>query len=513
LYRATFSDRGARLVEWELKRYASGHGVSDFAEHPGRRPHAGQLVGEGDRVELGGQPALAVDLGSGPRLRSLADCVFTAADSTDATGAIRALTFTGRDSSGAVVRETWRVRPETYLLDLEVAIQGAPAALTEYSLTARSWPLTTESNPQLDLRSLRAISLVGTDLHRDGAGGLVKNPPREYEGAAHWAGVQTHYFVGMVAAAGSDGRRVIESGDWRDLTPAERAHLPADVKPRQEVAQGTLVMSLPAGVPQRFAVYFGPADYNALAKLSGAGHAGSLQLQRAVDMGMQWLLPFSYPLLQLMRGINRVVRNYGLAILILATLVRLVLHPLNMASMRSMRAMQKLQPEIERIRERHKHDATAMNAAMMALYKENNVNPAGGCLPMVVQMPLFFALYAVLYNAIELRQAPLVAWIHDLSAPDLLTYVGPIPIRILPLIMAGTGYLSQRLTPTDPRQAPSMYLMNVFMLFIFYNLPSGLVFYWTVMNLFTAIQQWLARRGDDGVVVVPVAAGSGRRKR
>ena len=149
----------------------------------------------------------------------------------------------------------------------------------------------------------------------------------------------------------------------------------------------------------------------------------------------------------------------------------------------------------------------------MALYKENKVNPAGGCLPMLMQMPLFFAIYAVIFNAIDLRQAPFLGWIHDLSAPDQLFAVAGFPIRLLPLLMAGTGFLSQRLTPTDPRQAPTMYMMNFVMLVIFYPMPSGLVLYWTVMNLLTALQQWLAMRGDDSVaVVVAEAPRKGNRR-
>src|SRR5262249_40564726 len=151
----------------------------------------------------------------------------------------------------------------------------------------------------------------------------------------------------------------------------------------------------------------------------------------------------------------------------------------------------------------------AMNAAVMALYKENKVNPAGGCLPMLLQMPLFFALYQVLNGAIDLRQAPFVGWIHDLSAPDHLFSIAGFSVHLLPIIMAATGFLQQRFTPTPPGQQQStLYLMNFFMLFIFYGLPSGLVLYWTVMNLYTSLQQWLAIRGDVGVVV-PVREPTG----
>src|SRR5262249_26956502 len=161
--------------------------------------------------------------------------------------------------------------------------------------------------------------------------------------------------------------------------------------------------------------------------------------------GWTWIHPFSRALLWLLKWLYGVVRNYGVAIILLATLVRLLLHPLNVTSIRNMRAMQRLQPEIERLREKYKDDPTAMNTAMMALYRENKVNPAGGCLPMLVQIPVFFALYSVLFNAIELRQAPFVGWIQDLSAPDMLFHVGPVPffgmlpVRLLPLLMLGSG--------------------------------------------------------------------------
>jgi YidC/Oxa1 family membrane protein insertase len=511
LYRATFSNIGARLQSFELKRYAAAWGASRYAEHPGERPKRGLEVARGDRVELSGDPSFAFDLGSGAALHSLGATAFAVAESSDASGQVAAVTFTARDSAGMEVRETWRTRPDAYLLDLDVAVAGASPAIQEWSLTTRSWPLLSEANPDQEMRLVRSIGLLGKDLHRDGAQGLIGKDERRRDGAAMWAGVQSHYFLGLVAPVGTQGRATVSGGIPHTLTPDELMRLPKGVKNPQPIAEGTLVMSVPSTGAQRFAVYFGPADYFSIAKLSGAGRPGSLQLERAVDLGASWLLPFSYPLLQLLRLLESWVRNWGVAIFLLATLVRLVLHPLNMSSMKSMRAMQRLQPEMERIREKYKNKPEAMNTAVMALYKENKVNPAGGCLPMLLQMPLFFALYAVLSSAIDLRQAPFVAWIHDLSAPDHFFSVAGFSVHLLPIIMAGTGFLQQRLTPTPSQQQSTMYLMNLFMLFVFYGLPSGLVFYWTVMNLYTSLQQWLAIRGDDGVVV-PAGTGSARTK-
>ena len=194
--------------------------------------------------------------------------------------------------------------------------------------------------------------------------------------------------------------------------------------------------------------------------------------------------------------LKQYIPNFGLVIIALSALVRLVFHPLNNASLKSMRAMQRLQPEMERLRKKHEKDPQKMNQAVMELYKENKVNPLGGCLPMLVQMPVLIALYQVFLHAIDLRQAPFFLWVNDLSSPDVLFHVVGFPIRVLPVIMFVSTYLQQSLTPSDSRQKMTMLFMNLFMLVLFYNLPSGLVLYWTVTNLLTAAQMYLIHRGD-----------------
>jgi YidC/Oxa1 family membrane protein insertase len=495
LYRAWFTTRGARLLEVELKRYATPR-----ARGAGR-PKRGDVLPEGERVRLAGRPAFGVDLGSGEDRRSLEQVRFEAAESLDAAGAVRAVTFRARDPGGALVRQTYRVRPDDYALDLEVEIRDAPSGwrLSDYSLTARSWPLLHENDPLDEARSLKATALVGANLHRE-APGALKRGPKVFEGNARWTAVQTRYFSGVVAVSSASGKAAVAAAEPR-LDDEERALVGPEAPAVQDGVTHTLVVSLP-GDAQRtdsFLVYFGPNEYYRLGRLDH-------ELERLVDLGWSWIVPFSKLLLRLMIWLEGLLHNYGLAIVVLATLVRVLLHPLSMISIKSMRAMQAVQPEMERIREKYKKDPQAMNAAMMALYKQHKINPAGGCLPLLLQMPLFIALYSVLFNAIELRQAPFVLWIDDLSAPDEVLRLGPLPIRMLPILMTATGLLQQKMTPTDPRQAASMYLMNVLMLVFFYNLPSGLVLYWTVMNLLTALQQWIALREDGHRA--PAAAGS-----
>jgi YidC/Oxa1 family membrane protein insertase len=509
LYDALFSSAGARLVSVELKQYATAHGVSTAAGRRPPHPHGKEGVPPGDRVVLAGAPLFGLDLGSGAARRALTHLVYTAEESTDASGEVRAIHFTARDTSGLFVRQTYRVRAGDYALDYEVEIRGVPAAwrITEYSLTTRSWPLFTEADLPGDHRALRATSLVGTNLHRETPGGLLKGP-RRFEGNAEWAGVHTRYFFATVAALHAVVRGVESGGEMRGLTETERQLVGSNAKPEEPVAINSLVIALPGETSptHQFLLYVGPNDVSRLATYK-------LGLEKSVDLGWSWIVPFSKALLRLLKWIHAVVLNWGLAILALATLVRMVLHPLNVSSLKSMRAMQRLQPEIERIKEKYKKDAQAMNTAVMALYKENKVNPAGGCLPMVIQMPVFFALYSVLFNAIELRQAPFVGWIQDLSAPDLLGTVAGFPLRLLPILMAGSGLLQQKLAPTDPRQASSMYMMNVVMVVFFYNLPSGLVLYWTVMNLLTALQQWIVLHQDGGSPPVPAVAAAGGKGR
>jgi YidC/Oxa1 family membrane protein insertase len=500
LYRAEFSNRGARLLGVQLKHYASAHGAHS---HDGKalRPRPGQPVPPEDRVILNGEPLFALDLGSDASRMPLDALVYSVAESLDAAGETRVLTFTARDTSGFFIRQTWRVRPESYALDLEVEVRGVPnrLRLADYSLTLRSWPLVAEADPVADTRGLKVSGLVGSSLHKDAAAGLRKGAKR-FEGNAVLAAVQTRYFMSAVVATQASPRATIAASEARRLTPEQRAVQPPNAPEFQDVAIGTLVASLPGETNpvNRYVVYCGPNSYFLVAKLG-------IQLERVIDLGWSWIRPFSILLLRLMVWLHTLVPNYGFTIILLATLVRLLLHPLNMMSIKSMRAMQRLQPEMERLKEKYKNDAQALNTAVMALYRENKVNPAGGCLPMLLQMPLFFALYSVLWNAIELRQAPFVFWIHDLSAPDKLFEVAGFPIRLLPLLMAGSGFLTQKLTPTDPRQASTMYMMNAVMVVFFYGLPSGLVLYWTVMNLLTALQQWLVLR-EDGGPLMPTGA-------
>ena len=191
------------------------------------------------------------------------------------------------------------------------------------------------------------------------------------------------------------------------------------------------------------------------------------------------------PLFLLMTYLHHVFHNYGLAIILVTIIIKLIFSPLAFMSYRSIHQMQTLQPEIKKLQNQYKDDKAALNQALMALYKERRVNPLGGCLPMLVQIPVFVALYNILNNTVELRQAPFILWIHDLSLKD--------PYYILPVLMGITMILQYRLNPAspDPVQQKVMMVVPVIMTFFFLNFPSGLVLYWLVNNMLTILQQYL----------------------
>jgi YidC/Oxa1 family membrane protein insertase len=219
-----------------------------------------------------------------------------------------------------------------------------------------------------------------------------------------------------------------------------------------------------------------------------------VEAEKIVDFG--WFDIIAKPMILGLNWANKVTHNYGIDIILLTILIKIIFYPLSVKSFKSMKEMQKMQPHIQKLKEKYKDDKQKLNAEMMDLYKTKGINPMGGCLPMVVQIPVFFALYKGLSGALELRHAPFMFWINDLSAPEDLfsfTVMGyTIPIRILPLVMGATQVIQQKMTPTsvDPMQEKMMMFMPIFFTFLFWSFPAGLVLYWLVNNVISIAQQY-----------------------
>ena len=221
--------------------------------------------------------------------------------------------------------------------------------------------------------------------------------------------------------------------------------------------------------------YAGPKDQKELEKIAE-------NLNLTVDYGFLWWL--AVPLFWILDWLHGFVRNWGLAIILLTVLVKLALYPLSSASYKSMANMRRVAPQMKRLQERHSDDRQKLSQEMMALYKKEGVNPLGGCLPMLLPMPIFIALYWVLFESVELRQAPFILWIDDLAAMD--------PYFVLPLLMGGTMYLQQAMAPAmgDPMQVKMMKMMPIVFTVLFLWFPAGLVLYWLVNSALSIAQQW-----------------------
>jgi YidC/Oxa1 family membrane protein insertase len=241
----------------------------------------------------------------------------------------------------------------------------------------------------------------------------------------------------------------------------------------------------------RTQLYIGPKLPDVLEKT-----APSLQL--TVDYGTLTII--AEPLFWLLKAIHAIVGNWGWAIIFLTILIKLAFYKLSETSYRSMANMRRLAPELTRLKELYGDDKQKMNEAMMAMYKREKVNPLGGCLPILVQIPVFIALYWVLVESVQLRQAPFMFWIKDMSIPD--------PFYVLPLIMGVTMFIQQKLSPAppDPIQAKVMMSLPIVFTFMFLWFPSGLVLYWVVNNVLSIAQQWvITKRVESGADAAAVA--------
>lgn len=303
------------------------------------------------------------------------------------------------------------------------------------------------------------VTKTETDIVFDKITDLAKGP-KPYTAALKWSGFGDKYFLNAVITSNNS----IASLSLKDLNGTLEQRF---VSPKVSInpQQSTTVS---------YKVYYGPKDLDIL-KSQGN------QLEQAIDLG--WFSAIAKPMLHSLKLFYRYLHNYGLAIIAITVILKILFFPLTHKSYKSMKEMQKLQPKMQELKEKHKDDRDAMNRAVMELYKTHKVNPLGGCLPMLVQIPVFFGLYKALMFSIELRHAPFYLWLQDLSAKD--------PYYVTPIIMGATMFIQQKMTPTnmDPVQAKMMLALPIVFTFMFLNFPSGLVLYWLVNNILTIAQQ------------------------
>ena len=390
-------------------------------------------------------------------------------------GESQTLTMTAKLSSGLQVTRRMVFDPDSYLIKMsvdiynfsETALQGSPyMSLTNLPFGAAAQRYFFSGPAALIDGKLEEIKPSA-----------LEEASKTLKGNITWAAYEGTYFMTGVIPEENEGISLKLSAEGEKIR--------------------TLLIGIEDVIPAKghlqynYQVYFGPKK---MAILKEVGH----DLERIVNFG--WFDKLARPALYLLNFFYSYVGNYGISIILVTILIKLLFWPIAQKGLKSMKNMQKIQPKMAKLKEKYKNDKTRLNEEMMILYKTYKVNPVGGCLPMLLQLPVFFALYKVLLQAIELRHAPFMLWITDLSAPDRLMigvdipYLGGLPV--LTLLMGGSMFLQQRMTPApaDPTQAKIMMFLPVIFTFMFLNFASGLVLYWLVNNLLSIGQQYLINK-------------------
>ncbi len=309
----------------------------------------------------------------------------------------------------------------------------------------------------------------------------------DFSGVVDWVAVRNKYFAMVVIP---NREYTIEPTLHGETFPIYK-----DVKLRDRVNKKfsvTLKSSLlPSNldfVSQQFRIYIGPLDYYLLKDYQPT-------LSKIMDFGMVIIRPFAILVLKTFVFLHKFIPNYGIVLIIFSILIKILLQPLTKKSTSSMQKMQTLQPRLNELKEKYSKDPQRLNKETMKLYKESGINPLGGCLPTLLQLPLLWAIFIVFRYTIELRDASFIWWIKDLSAPDTI-YQLPFSIpfygnlvNILPIFMGVTMFIQQKMTMKDPKQKSMVYFMPIFMTLLFNSFPSGLNLYYALFNLFSIIQQ------------------------
>ena len=396
----------------------------------------------------------------------------------------RKIEFRWEDNQGHVVVKRFSFDPESYVIGMDVLIKNGSTRDLSDQMVISLFKNSSSNERQFGFEG--PSTFVNNKLVQIEDKEIKEKP--SFSGAIQWTALQDRYFMNSLV------NRNVESGE---------AQLKIN-KSAEQILEAQFI-SPPVGLNSgeekslEYLLFIGPKS---LQLLNSVGY----KLAKAVDFG--WFDIIAKPCVYILNFIYDYIPNYGIAIIILTILTKIILWPLANKSYRSMAEMKKIQPLVTELREKYKGDKKKMNEEMMALYRTYKVNPLGGCLPMVMQIPIFIALYRMLYETIELRHAPFFGWINDLSAPDRLFRFDfsipgmqePYGIPVLTLVMGATMFLQQKMSPPagDPTQAKIMLFMPIIFTVIFINFSSGLVLYWLINNILSIGQQYYIQKKSLG---------------
>ncbi|MFZ4858608.1 MAG: membrane protein insertase YidC [Desulfuromonadaceae bacterium] len=446
LYTAVFSSRGASLKNLTLKNYREENSP------------------EAKKVILGSDSDPNVysfsSRASGFNLPDNTDFMADADNITIEKGGTRQLTFNYISGQGYTVRKIYTFSSGAYGIKLETQVFNNSAVplvgAIQYVMTYPAEPKVKDNRFDTAGAFLFSDNSLQTNKIKD-----VATASKRYDTSVQWTGFADKYFLSAILADKNSIASVELKKNSAGFFESVVSSPQFTINPGQSATTSSRL-------------FVGPKDLDIL-------KAQGNSLEQSLDLG--WFTVIAKPLLYSLKFFYGYVGNYGVAIIIITIILKAFFFPLTHKSYKSMKGMQKIQPEMAKLREKYKDDRDAMNKAVMELYREHKVNPMGGCLPMVVQIPVFFALYKSLMFSIELRHAPFYLWVTDLADKD--------PYYVTPVIMGITMFIQQKMTPSqmDPMQQKMMLALPVVFTFMFLSFPSGLVLYWLVNNVLTIGQQ------------------------
>ena len=391
----------------------------------------------------------------------------------------KSLTYSTR-YQGQTIEKKLTFYPDSYNIDIDVLFKQPSKFISrnQYNLGWSGGLPPTEKNISNDYQFFEGFASLGGE-HMGAKPKKGKLTEESQKGSTLCSAIKTKYFISAIIPNDPGIAARVES-ELVDKRPVYNT----------EITQNT-------SSSNSFTLYLGPLDYDNL-------KAFDVDLESNVDLGWALFRPIGQLISWMLTKMYAIIPNYGVVVILFAFLIKLLLNPLTVKTFESTRKMQALAPEINKIKEKYKNDPQKMSRAQMELYKSSGANPMGGCLPMLIQMPILVSVFSIFRSKIEFRGAPFFGWIDDLSVPDTLTELGGFPINILPVLMGSTMFIQQKMMAApnaDANQKTMMYVMNAFFLFLFYSFPSGLNLYYFVFNLLSIIQQ-------KYMIPNPVEAGS-----
>ena len=391
----------------------------------------------------------------------------------------KSLTYSTR-YQGQTIEKKLTFYPDSYNIDIDVLFKQPSKFISrnQYNLGWSGGLPPTEKNISNDYQFFEGFASLGGE-HMGAKPKKGKLTEESQKGSTLWSAIKTKYFISAIVPN----------------DPGIAARVESELVDKRPVYNTEITQSTSSS--NSFTLYLGPLDYDNL-------KAFDVDLESNVDLGWALFRPIGQLISWMLTKMYAIIPNYGVVVILFAFLIKLLLNPLTVKTFESTRKMQALAPEINKIKEKYKNDPQKMSRAQMELYKSSGANPMGGCLPMLIQMPILVSVFSIFRSKIEFRGAPFFGWIDDLSVPDTLTELGGFPINILPVLMGSTMFIQQKMMAApnaDANQKTMMYVMNAFFLFLFYSFPSGLNLYYFVFNLLSIIQQ-------KYMIPNPVEAGS-----